>query len=300
MTERQVCVFDVTLALDAADASAVKKSLRELARKWVFQGEQAQPTPKNPDGWKHWQIRLSLHKPKRKQECIKFIKDSAEFWATCHVQVTSTNGAKAKWSYQMKMDSRIEGLGPYTDQQDEEFEEPWHVAEYKTLLPWQKFIWDSMVDREKRLINFLYCPKGNIGKSILVMKARCAARARMLPPVNDYKDIMRMVCSMPQATCYLVDVPRALPSKTTMHGFWAGIESLKDGYAWDDRYSFQERIFGSPVVWVFSNTQPDSAVLSPDRWTYWHVKDQEIYAGLGIDGGEEQKERVNKKRKLSE
>jgi len=298
MTEKQVCVFDVTLALDAADASAVKKSLRVLAAKWVFQGEQAQPSEKNPDGWKHWQIRLSLHKAKRLHECIKFIKGSAEFWRTCRVQVTSTKAAKARWSYVMKLDSRIEG--PYTDQDDEEFEEPWHVKEFETLLPWQQFIWDTMGQRQKRLINFLYCPTGNIGKSILVMKARCAARARMLPPVNDYKDVMRMVCSMPVAKCYLIDVPRALPKKEKMHGFWAAIESLKDGYAWDDRYSFQERIFGSPVVWVFSNTQPDPAVLSPDRWSYWHVKGGEMLEGLGLPGGEEQQENITKKRKLSE
>ena len=33
---------------------------------------------------------------------------------------------------------------------------------------------------------------------------------RALPPVNDYKDMLTMVCDLPTSNAYFIDMPRAL------------------------------------------------------------------------------------------
>jgi hypothetical protein len=200
------------------------------------------------------------------------------------------------FNYVMKLESRVEG--PWSDKDPVPLVEPRQSREYTTLLPWQQFIWESMTEWQPRVINYLYCPTGNVGKSILCMKALCAGRGRLLPPVNDYKDIMRMVCGLQSAKpsgCYMIDVPRSLP-KGKLNGFWAGIESLKDGYCWDDRYEFKEMVFDSPVIWVFSNEYPDMEALSKDRWNFWHLEEGEMKMGLSsLDDAI-----ASKKRKRSE
>jgi len=91
----------------------------------------------------------------------------------------------------------------------------------------------------------------------------------------------------------MIDVPRSLP-KGKLNGFWSGIESLKDGYCWDDRYEFKEIVFDSPVIWVFSNESPDQEALSQDRWQFWHIEDDKLCHGLtSLD------EAVSRKRKRS-
>ena len=201
------------------------------------------------------------------------------------------------FNYVMKLDSRLDG--PWSDKDPVPLVEPRQSREFTTLLPWQQVVWESMTEWQPRIINYIYCKHGKVGKTILVTKARCSGLARMLPPVNNYKDIMRMVCCMQDARpskCYLIDVPRSLP-REKLNGFWAGIESLKDGYAWDDRYEFKEIVFDSPTVWVFSNELPDQSALSRDRWQFYRVIDGELVEGTGEDGDEGVDKRVNKRKR---
>jgi len=82
--------------------------------------------------------------------------------------------------------------------------------------------------------------------------------------------MMRMVCDMPTARMYLVDMPRSL-NKDRLYQFYSGIETIKDGYAYDDRYKFKEKFFDCPNIWIFSNILPDMDMLSKDRWKLWSI-----------------------------
>jgi len=64
--------------------------------------------------------------------------------------------------------------------------------------------------------------------------------------------------------CSVPEVPDAMS---------AAIEEIKNGYAYDDRYRFQEAMFEPPHVWVFTNTMPDTKLLSLDRWKFWTITD---------------------------
>jgi hypothetical protein len=71
-------------------------------------------------------------------------------------------------------------------------------------------------------------------------------------------------------------MPRAL-KKDKLGGFYSAIESVKDGYAYDDRYTFTEKIFDCPNIWVTSNSLPEFNLLSKDRWRIWEVnQDKEL------------------------
>jgi hypothetical protein len=55
---------------------------------------------------------------------------------------------------------------------------------------------------------------------------------------------------------------------------WSAVESIKNGFAWDDRYSYREKYFDCPNIWVFSNQCPDMSMLSEDRWKLWEVRNK--------------------------
>jgi hypothetical protein len=77
-------------------------------------------------------------------------------------------------------------------------------------------------------------------------------------------------------------MPRAL-KKDKLGGFYSAIETVKDGYAYDDRYNFTEKIFDCPVIWVISNTLPDFSLLSRDRWKLWEITDDKELTSIDIN-----------------
>ena len=51
----------------------------------------------------------------------------------------------------------------------------------------------------------------------------------------------------------------------------AGIETLKDRYTSDDRYTFTEEYFDCPSIWVFSNTMFDMQYMSLNKLKVWEI-----------------------------
>ena len=98
---------------------------------------------------------------------------------------------------------------------------------------------------------------------------------KMIPFCNDYKDIIRMCYDIGVYKSYLIDLPRAV-SKERLHNMYAAIETIKGGYAFDDRYKFQDRYFDCPNIFVFTNFLPDEEFLSKDRWRYWAIENLQL------------------------
>lgn len=67
---------------------------------------------------------------------------------------------------------------------------------------------------------------------------------------------------------FLIDIPRGF-NQQMLHGMFTAIETIKDGYAYDDRYRFKDVWFDSPCVWVFMNEKPEGVKMTADRWKYW-------------------------------
>lgn len=247
--------WDFTLkSADVAECEVIRL-MKSISKKYVFQKELGK------SGYEHYQGRFSLKEKSRFNQVKKLMPVS------CHLSPTSS-GCK-DFDYCMKEDTRI---GNVCKDTDEVIYIPRQIRMMKTLRPFQQQIVDSVNDFDTRIINMVYCPRGNIGKSSLVGYMRAHKLGRCLPPVNDYKDLMRMVCDMPTSTCYLIDMPRAL-KKDKLGGFYTAIEDVKNGYAWDDRYKFREKVFDCPNIWIFSNILPDFDLLSKDKWKIWTVND---------------------------
>ncbi len=250
MSKNALCAWDFTLPAECLNLSELKEFLKEHCKSWCFQKEKGADT-----GYLHWQGRVSLKVKARKGPTLE----------KCHWSPTSTEN-KDNDFYVMKGDTRVEG--PWSDK---DIYIPRQTRDI-TLRPWQlqvladKGVWDT------RTINCIICPKGNIGKSTLVTYAGARGLARKIPMLESYKDFMRMVMDCPTNDLYLVDFPRSL-NKTNCGGFWSAIETVKDGYAYDDRYGFREKYFDCPNIWVFTNTEPDTTMLSNDRWVFWNVSE---------------------------
>jgi len=91
-----------------------------------------------------------------------------------------------------------------------------------------------------------------------------------------------MVCDMPTSSSYLFDMPKS-QNKDRLYGFFSGVETLKDGYAYDDRYVFKEKIFDCPNIWIFTNKLPEEDYLSKDRWRFWSIEDETLKR-MSIEG----------------
>lgn len=253
--DNPVCVYDFTASADSNNEKSIKESLKEHCKKWCFQEE------KGDSGFHHFQGRFSL-KLKTRLNC------ACKLFNGWHLSITSNENRDNNF-YVTKSDSRING--PWSDS-DVEIYVPRQLREISILHPWQSSLVMDSNRWDTRTINILFDQHGNIGKSILKTYIGVSGIGRALPYSNDYKDIMRMVMDTEKRKLYIIDIPRAL-RKEQMFQFFSGIETLKDGYAYDDRYKFREEYFDCPNIWIFMNTIPSRDYLSKDRWKLWTVID---------------------------
>jgi len=272
MSDNGLYVWDFTFHTDddkkADDKTALMTHIKARAKHWAFQLEAGKET-----GKLHYQGRVSL-KTKTRKPSNQFGDLKINFSPT-------TNCNSDNDLYVMKEDTRIEG--PWTDK-DKEIYIPRQIREIKELRPWQKLVVDSRLIWDTRKINIIYDPQGNHGKSILKTYIGVYGLGRSLPFTNDYRDIMRMVMDTEKKPLYIIDIPRAL-RKDQLYQFFSAIETIKDGYAYDDRYSFREEYFDCPVIWVMMNAIPETEYLSKDRWVFWSFNNENGNLEQGLNVG---------------
>lgn len=257
----QCCVWDFTLKAETSNINQLKTWLKEYCKKWCFQKERGEQT-----GYEHYQGRFSL----KIKDRLETIKNKCPF-KDIHLSITSNENRKNNF-YVIKDDTRIEG--PWKDDDPTESIRyiPRQIREITTFRPWQMDIYNLLKTWDPRSIHIIIDTRGNNGKTIL--KTYCGVHnvAKTIPFCNDYKDIMRMVMDMPKVGAYIIDMPRAI-KKEKLYQLFAGIETIKDGYAYDDRYTFKDEYFDCPGILVFTNNCPDLTLLSQDRWKLWKISE---------------------------
>ena len=257
-----LCVWDFTLHTNEekkiTDKTTLLKYLDARCKKWAFQLEEGSETHKL-----HYQGRVSL-KVKTRKPSNQFNDLKISF------SMTSNTNSDNDF-YVTKNDTRIEG--PWTDKDERPAYIPRQIREIAELRPWQKQVVESALQWDTRHINVIVDTTGNHGKSILKTWIGVYGIGRSIPFTNDYRDMMRMVMDTKKKPLYIIDIPRAL-KKDQLFQFFSGVETIKDGYAYDDRYNFKEEYFDCPIIWVMMNTLPESEYLSKDRWVYWNFNDE--------------------------
>nr|QCC62363.1 putative replication associated protein [Crucivirus sp.] len=257
-TKSALSVYDFTLGSEFAEEDELKLWLKDNCKKWAFQLECGEDT-----GYVHWQGRFSLH-VRLRQATLK----NKMPWPEIHLSPTST-ACRDNMFYVTKAESRLDG--PWQDT-DRVIFIPEHL-QIKEFLPWQNSIVKMITAKPGRTVNFIYDPVGCSGKSTIAGWLACQFLACTIPFCNDYRDIMRMVMNQDKLGTYFIDMPRAV-SKDKLRQLFGGIESIKDGYAYDDRYKFKSERFEQPHVFVFGNVMPDTSYLSLDRWRFWEINDK--------------------------
>lgn len=258
LSNAAVCVWDFTL-FDNIDAMTIQDTLAIYCKKWAFQKEKG-----NKTGKVHWQGRFSLKTRNRRTPLIN-IFSSIHNWKNFHFSITS-NLTKDNTNYVMKDEGRIEG--PYCNNNHVYI--PRDMRNIKELYPWQNTLKDILKVPDDRIIDFIIDPIGCCGKSTFMKWMRLYEGAGNIPYCNDFKDLMQMAHCIGNKSIWTIDMPKAI-SKEKLKGFFSGIESLKNGYIFDTRYKFVDRLFDPPRIAVFSNLYPKKSYLSSDRWRLWLI-----------------------------
>lgn len=258
--ENACVTWDFTAFFD--DIEAAKIILRQFSKRWIFQQEKCPTTDKL-----HLQGKVSLIKKARKNQVIDFFKPLNN----ARVSVTTTVN-RNDWTYVTKLETRV--AGPWSSDDPAPIKIPIQYSDQmiKELRPWQQ----SVLDKSKiisRHVNLIVDTEGCSGKSTLVGYACCRKLAQNIPFCNDFRDIMRMIMDKPESNLYFIDLPRAL-KKDKLNQMFSGIEQIKGGYAFDDRYSFREKWFDAPEIWVFTNVKPKLKWFTPDRWLFWEISNK--------------------------
>jgi len=227
----------------------------------------------------HWQIMCSLHKGTSLESLQKQIVEETKIVPGHISPMTVKNGSK--FSYVTKPGA-LEG--PWTDESHPNGEKmiPWDVAKIKKLRLFQAQIVEWALDKqhEECIVRHLYDPNGGIGKTVLkrYLAWHYGDRVLILPPMSDPKDLARAIHSMWKDSIefVVIDIPWAFKCEKLLRKLYSGIESLKDGGAWDDRYKCKNEMFGPPKVLVLCNNIPKVDWMAPRRWFIWMVFENEL------------------------
>ena len=261
-----VCGYDFRWNADDLSPDDIRNLLDGVAKRYVFQKEQGD------GGLIHYQGRLSLIKKRRKFEALKLFKEPKPNYFE---PTTNPEYFKGDAFYQMKLDTRIDG--PWTDKD----EIPVMTKQLSLFLKWelrpfQKRIIEEAQEFDMRKINLIWDTTGNCGKSMLSEYMEYKGLAEEVPSFRLMDDIFQWVATRPIKQCYIVDMPRGM-KKDKLGDFYSGIEVIKNGVAYDKRYTAKKIRFDRPRIFVFTNTLPMLDLMSKDRWVIWKInKDYEV------------------------
>jgi len=133
--------------------------------------------------------------------------------------------------------------------------------------PWQmELISELDTEPNPRKILWYVDQKGGLGKSCLT-KYLCATRGALVlcGKASDMKFgiVNFKKCSGVSPRIIIIDLPRTFDNS---HLSYSGIEEIKNGCFFSNKYEGGMCLFNNPHVVVFSNQKPDLKNLTTDRW----------------------------------
>ncbi|UNY48360.1 MAG: replication associated protein [Huchismacovirus sp.] len=230
--------YDITASMDKIPEETLRAWLDKHCERYAYGRETGE------NGYKHYQIRLVL-------KTGADISEMRKIWsAVGHVTCSHTRN----FDYVLK-----EG----------DFVCSWikipESMKNPVFRPWQKALLE--LEQNDREIDVIIDLKGNTGKSWITKYLCLKNRATNIPCGLEAKDIMRMCLKRQNTGWYILDMPRA--STKQAKSTWSAIESIKNGYLWDDRYTWEEKWIDPPKVTVFTNEYPKYDLVSEDRLRFW-------------------------------
>lgn len=252
----------------------LRDACSKLGKKWCFQLEEGDST-----SYRHYQGRISLWKKKRGAELAKLWMMIGELPMFIRPTVEKEHQTGDAF-YMMKLDTRVDG--PWTNKDHVQYIPKQYQVD--SLRTWQQTVVDSGNSFNARRVDCIVEQNGNKGKSVCSGFAHLHGHGLRIPPINDPQALIQAVMNMCMAKdthapgIIFIDLPRS-QNKEKLAGLYNAIEQIKDGYLYDFRYQFKEWWIDSPRIWVFTNSKPNTAWLSSDRWKFWHIDDK-VAGGL--------------------
>lgn len=155
-----------------------------------------------------------------------------------------------------------------------------------SLRPWQQSCKDQ-IDLEysledDRTINWVIDKQGCAGKTTFCKYMTTIEKQLLIVTGGGYKDIaccLKLYMDNPDfdindRTVVFFNIPRDSDDQGMIS--YKALESLKDGLMTSTKYESNTMCFNSPVVWVFSNNEPEIEKLSQDRWKIWNLEDDQL------------------------
>lgn len=138
------------------------------------------------------------------------------------------------------------------------------------LRDWQGEVVAELCEQNEREITVILDRNGNKGKSWLAKHLVVKYNYAYVPAMPNFEDYMFMAMAHPNAKGFIFDIPRADNSQQEK-AMWCAMETIKNGYLYDKRYSFQEKWIEPPKMLVFTNDKPPKTMLSEDRWRIFEI-----------------------------
>lgn len=208
-------------------------------------------------GYEHWQGRVQFRKPMTLTELLKLqIEAQVDpgHWTPTHVR--NFDYCEKEGNYYRSWEG---ALARYRDLE---------------LKEWQKqCIAEVLGEQGERQVTVIVDINGNIGKSYLAKHMVVKYGFAYVPAMPNFEDYMFMAMAHDTAKGFIFDLPRAdtIQQKKAM---WMAMETIKNGYLYDKRYTFTEKWIEPPKMLVLANEEPPYETLSKDRWRIWTISDQ--------------------------
>lgn len=210
-------------------------------------------------GYQHLQCRIRFSGDNsNKAEKERVFNQVKGYLPTAHVEYCSDD-----WSYECKSGRFITS--------DEEFPgSKVRSCRFGTMNRLQKQAVRALRGQNDREVMVWYDPRGNIGKSWLVRHLVETRQACYVPPTIDtIKGIMQFTCSAWDGQgIIIIDIPRSFKWSEQLY---VGLESIKDGFLYDTRYSAKMKDVWGVKLLVLCNVKPKLDKLSADRWAIYEA-----------------------------
>jgi hypothetical protein len=158
----------------------------------------------------------------------------------------------------------------------------------KELYEWQRQmteLYKDKCDKNDRTIHYIVDLKGNAGKSTYIKHIRIENLHKKRNKDKEYKNILyidggdkkNIICYVDlwltknpneHPDVIFIDIPRASETKKISY---AAMESIKNGMIFNTKYTPGDPMFNTPHVIILSNSWPEKAKFSDDRWKVYEI-----------------------------
>lgn len=123
-----------------------------------------------------------------------------------------------------------------------------------------------------RQVNWIFDPVGNAGKSTFIkyIVAKYTPERAYMISTTALERVVATLRAYPRPRVIMIDLPRSYPIDKFNY---VALETIKDGLGYNTMYSPEMTMWTNPHVIVFSNSLPDRAKLTQDRWNIVQISE---------------------------